>query len=287
FSRDRGGSIVDIQSIHHPVGVIDTLPIPDRSGFDHARYQEFWRETAGCRMTSIMVTRGCPFSCDFCSRPVWGSVFRKPDLDRVFREIEDIIRYGYDTLWIADDSFTLDTNYLKDFCARMIRSGTPLRWTCLSRVDRLTPALVALMHEAGCIRVYLGLESGNDETLRLMGKRSTVADGIRAVRLFRDAGIGTSGFFMVGYPGETVASIESTLDLAVSLPLDEISINVPFPLPGSPLFSRIPGLDPDADWDVSNEAKFVYRSEFDEEWIRGKIARAREDFARRKREREG
>ena len=137
--------------------------------------------------------------------------------------------------------------------------GFTFTWTCLSRVDRLDEEIVGLMKDAGCVRVHLGLESGNDETLRLMGKRVSVRDGIEAVRLFRQAGIETAGFFIVGYPGETEESIDQTLALAVSLPLDEISINVPFPLPGSPLFSRVAAVDTTADWKIANEVSFIYR----------------------------
>src|SRR5208337_3837522 len=106
------------------------------------------------------------------------------------------------------------------FCAEMIRRNYSLHWTCLSRVDRLTPGLVDLMKKAGCIRVYFGLESGSNDTLRLMKKNVSVEQGIEAVRLFHEAGIGTAGFFMAGYPGETVSSIEKTFALALALPLD-------------------------------------------------------------------
>jgi anaerobic magnesium-protoporphyrin IX monomethyl ester cyclase len=283
--RHRDGEVVSVPPVHHPVSVIEALPLPDRSAFDHHRYQEFWERTAGCRMTSIMITRGCPYSCDFCSKPVWGNIFRKPSLDRVFAEIREILALGYDRLWIADDSFTLDTGYLREFCERKIREGLPFTWVCLSRVDRLNNAIVRQMRDAGCVRVYLGLESGNDETLRLMGKRATVAEGIGAVRLFRQAGIETSGFFIVGYPGETEESIDDTLALASSLPLDEISINVPFPLPGSPLFSRVGSVETTADWDRANEIAFIYPSEFDENALREKVRRAGELFRERKRER--
>ena len=233
-------------------------------------------------MTSIMVTRGCPYSCDFCSKPVWGNDYRRPSLERVFAEIRDILSYGYDRLWIADDSFTLDLKYLRDFCERKIGKGLSFTWTCLSRVDRLDEEIVGLMKDAGCVRVHLGLESGNDDTLRLMGKRVAVADGIEAVRLFRQAGIETAGFFIVGYPGETEESIDETLALATTLPLDEISINVPFPLPGSPLFSRVASVDTTADWNTANEVSFIYESEFDEAWLRERIERAKERFREKK-----
>ena len=163
-------------------------------------------------------------------------------------EIRDIARWGYDHLWIADDSFTLDLDYLGEFCLAMIKSDLGFEWSCLSRVDGIDEGTAQLMKRAGCSMVYLGLESGSDQTLHLMNKRTTVAEGMRAVHLFKDTGIKVGAFFIVGYPGETVESIESTFRLALSQPFDEISFNVPFPLPGSALFSRVEALKPDQDW---------------------------------------
>ena len=268
--------------LHHPSETLDRLPLPDRSGFDHHQYQAAMETNDGTRQTSLIVTRGCPFSCDFCSKPVWGDLFRKPPLEKVFREIEEIRDLGYTCLWIADDCFTLDNEYLTAFCNGMIRRDIPLCWTCLSRVDRLTPGLVELMKRAGCIRVYLGLESGSDETLALMNKRVTVGQGIRAVHLFSEAGIGTAGFFMVGYPNETTESIEKTFALVLSLPLDEAWFTVPLPLPGTPLFNRVASLTSWDDWEVSNQVKFVYPSEFDEHWLARRIRETMQAFKKKK-----
>jgi len=229
-----------------------------------------------------MITRGCPYSCDFCSKPVWGNVFRKPSLGRVFEEIEEIISLGYDQLWIADDCFTLDLAYLSAFCEEMIKRKIPISWTCLSRVDRINSKIANLMSEGGCERVYLGLESGSDETLSLMGKHARVEDGVNAVHVFRESGISVGGFFIVGYPGESQASIEKTLAHALMLPLDEISINVPYPLPGSGLYSRAGSIDPDADWDSPGEVKFIYQSEFDQDWIGRRIAETMEVFHKKR-----
>jgi anaerobic magnesium-protoporphyrin IX monomethyl ester cyclase len=264
--------------VHNSSEILDRLPLPDRSGFDHHQYQAVMEKNTGLKQTTLIVTRGCPFSCDFCSKPVWGDVFRKPALEKVFREIEEIRSLGYTGLWIADDCFTLDSEYLAGFCHEMIRRDVPLLWTCLSRVDRLTPGLARLMKRAGCVRVYLGLESGSNETLRLMNKRVTVEQGVRAVHLFSRAGIGTAGFFMVGYPGETLESIEQTFALALSLPLDEAWFTVPLPLPGTPLFARVANPASWNDWEVSNQVKFVYPSSFDERWLEGRIHETMEAF---------
>jgi anaerobic magnesium-protoporphyrin IX monomethyl ester cyclase len=114
-----------------------------------------------------------------------------------------------------------------------------------------------------------------------MNKRVTVADGVHAVRLYREAGIEVAAFFIVGYPGETAAAIEETFALALALPLDEISFNVPYPLPGSSLFERLGRPDEGADWESENEVTFVYRSQIDESWLRRRIGETMAAFAGR------
>ena len=269
INRPRG--MVSSPPVHHDTLVLDRLPGPDRSDFRHDLYQQHWYANQQSRPATIMMTRGCPFSCDFCSKPVWGNVFRKPDLEKIFQEINDIIALGYDRLWIADDSFTLDLDYLQEFCRQKRLRGINIEWTCLSRTRGMDQATAELMKAAGCVKVYLGLESGSDTTLRLMNKNSTVQEGIDAVTVFARAGISAAGFFIVGYPGETVETIEATLALALSLPLDEISINVPLPLPGSALYSRVFDRNPEADWEMASAARFVYRSEFDQDWLQLRI----------------
>lgn len=268
--------------IHHSEEIIRSLPLPYRGGSQNALYQHFWRKEAQCRPATIMMTRGCPYSCEFCSKPVWGSEFRKPSLDKVFEEIIEIKKLGYDQLWIADDSFTLDLNFLKEFCREKIRRRIAMNWTCLSRTKGLDSEVAELMKQAGCIKVYLGLESGSDEVLRLMRKNTTVRNGSDAVALFQQAGIRTAGFFIVGYPGETWDTVQKTFDFALSLPLSEIFFNVPIPLPGSALFSRVVGVDRQGDWEKASDVKFLYDSDFDEEELRRNIERTMAEFKRRR-----
>jgi anaerobic magnesium-protoporphyrin IX monomethyl ester cyclase len=271
--------IVDNPAIHYSAQEIRSFPIPDRSGFDHASYKKAWLDKNGTRTTSIMVTLGCPFDCDFCSRPVFGHVYRKRDLDVVFEEIIQIKQVGYDYLWIADDNFTLNLSLLRRFCQRML--GTGMKWSCLSRSTGIDADIASLMKEAGCERVYLGLETGSDETLRLMNKQATLEDGIQAVLHFRQAGVEVAGFFIVGYPDETIDDIEETFKLALNLPLNEISFNVPFPLPGSALFDRVSGIDPSKDWSQENDVTFVYSSEFDPQWLKRRIQQTMQTFNQR------
>jgi anaerobic magnesium-protoporphyrin IX monomethyl ester cyclase len=279
FMQLDGGRLEN-PTVHHPEGELDAFPLPHRGDFDHAAYHEAWSQLDGTKTTSIITTLGCSFSCDFCSRPIFGNLFRRRDLDAVFAEIEQIRGFGYDSLWIADDNFTLDVRYLREFCQRI--AGREMRWSCLSRVTGITRELTELMKASGCRRVYLGLETGDPETLKLMKKQASVDQGRQAVQLFHEAGIEVAAFFIVGYPGETSASVERTLALALELPLEHISFNVPFPLPGSPLFERVHSVDSKKDWSEENETSFVYESAFDEAWLRRRIGETMQAFADRK-----
>ena len=276
---DLPGVEVDNPPIHYREEEIAAFPLPDRGGFDHPAYQEAWLDKDGSRTTSLLTTLGCPFGCDFCSKPIFGNLFRRRDLDAVFEEIAGIRAMGYDRLWIADDSLTLSRRHLEEFCGRM--GGGDLSWSCLARVDGIGRTMAAHMKESGCYRVYLGLESGSQETLELMNKRLRVEESALTVRRYREAGIEVAAFFLVGYPAESLASIEETFRFALSLPFDEISFNVPFPLPGSRLFDRVSGVDETLDWNQENEITFVYESGFDQQWLRRRIAETLEAFAHR------
>ena len=273
----RPGLTIDNPTVHHSESELASFPLPDRSQFDHASYQAEWQRSAGTKTTSIIATLGCPYGCDFCSKPIFGTVVRRRELGAVFAEIDQIQAFGYDDLWIADDLFTLNAPYLQEFCRRMLGRG--LTWSCLSRANGIDAATARLMKQAGCRRVYLGLESGSQRTLELMNKQATVEQGVRTAEVYRRAGIGVAAFFIVGYPGETVSSIEETFKLALTLPLDAISFNVPMPLPGSCLFERLGAPDEGKDWRSENELTFVYPSEIDAPWLRRRVADTMAAFA--------
>jgi anaerobic magnesium-protoporphyrin IX monomethyl ester cyclase len=277
---ERDGVQADNPPIHYSERELNAFPLPCRGDFDHAAYQDAWYQRDGTKTTSIITTLGCPFNCDFCSRPVFGNLFRRRDLELVFAEIEQIRSLGYDNLWIADDNFTLDSAYLRQFCRRIAGSG--MGWSCLSRVTGIDAEVAGLMKASGCRRVYLGLETGNQETLNLMKKQATLAEGQNAAFLFHRAGIEVAAFFIVGYPGETEASIEDTFRMALELPLDYISFNVPYPLPGSQLYRRVVNVDHNRDWDTENEVTFVYDTEFDVRWLQQRINATMQAFTEKK-----
>ncbi len=259
------------ENIHLTKEEFKALPLPDRKGFDHYNYQKFWQEKEGIKATNIITTVGCPFICDFCSKPIFGEYFRERKIDHIIREIRQIKLLGYNYLWISDDCFSLNDKFLDNFCNNLIARKLDINWCCLSRIDTLNINVLQKMKISGCDKVYLGLESGNNDVLKLMNKNLTIEQGEIAVKQLKNVGIKTAGFFIVGYPGETLDTIDQTFTYALSLNLDEVSFNVPYPLPGSELFRRISKINITRDWTVENETKFVYESDFDEKLLKKKI----------------
>lgn len=278
FQNPGTDAVIESPPRSHTEQELNQLPIPDLSDYDHSRYQQFWKNREDFRPAGIMTTYGCPHACDFCSKPIFGRYFRRRHMDRIMEEIRDIQSWGYDGLWVADDAFTLDLDHVQLFCDRMIREYPGMRWTCLSRTDTMNGKHVDLMRRAGCKKVFFGLESGNDEILRIMNKHVSVSTAERTVRLFEGSGIETAGFFMVGYPGETLETIEQTFAWALSLPLDEISFTIPFPLPGTRLYRRVYGVQTDREWRYENENRMIYNSEFDDAFLNRRINETYEQF---------
>jgi anaerobic magnesium-protoporphyrin IX monomethyl ester cyclase len=133
---------------------LDMFPNPARNLFDNEAYKSYYEERFGYTTTAIMTSRGCPFSCDFCSKPVFGSQFRARTASKVVDEIEEIEALGYIRIWFGNDCFTLNQDRLVEICDEMIRRGTKINWECLSRVDTLDKETVLKMRQAGCIRMF-------------------------------------------------------------------------------------------------------------------------------------
>jgi anaerobic magnesium-protoporphyrin IX monomethyl ester cyclase len=218
---------------------LDRVPFPCREMFDNEAYERYYTRSFGYTTTSVITSRGCPFQCDFCSKPVFGSRFRSRSAANVADEIEAVRELGYERVWFADDCFTLDRNRLLNICDELIRRHIGIGWECLSRVDTVDSVMAERMRAAGCLRVFFGIESGNDSILGVMKKQFTVGQARKAVGIFRRVGIQTGAFFILGYPGETEDTVLDTVNFASSLPLDYLSFTFPYPIPGTPLFERV------------------------------------------------
>jgi anaerobic magnesium-protoporphyrin IX monomethyl ester cyclase len=268
---------------------LDTLPFPARELFDNNEYKGYYFKRYGYTTTPLISSRGCPFSCDFCSRPVFGTSFRSRSPKNIVNEVEEIASLGYERVWFADDCFTLDSEHLKRVCDLLIQRGVDIGWECLSRVDTLDSEVARSMKRGGCIRVFFGIESGNDSVLSIMNKRISTAQAQKAVHVAKETGLQVGAFFIVGYPGESDETVLDTVRFASGLPLDYLSFTLPYPIPGTALYERVKdnGGNIIHDWEEPmNRAlirhKLLYGSSFSETKLKFAIGKAQLQFRTRK-----
>ena len=264
---------------------LDDLPFPSRELFNNEAYKKYYSKKFGYTITPMITSRGCPFSCDFCSRPVFGNDFRTRSPANIVDEVEAIVPFGYDRVWFADDCFTLNRNHVINVCDEMIRRGVDVDWECLSRVDTMNREVALKMKRSGCVRVFFGIESGNNEVLSLMKKQITVEQARKAVYNAKDAGMQAGAFFILGYPGESDGTVLDTVRFASGLPLDYLSFTLPYPIPGTPLYERVKGnggvvvddWEEPKNWSLIRH-KLLYGSSFSEAKLKFAIGKAHLQF---------
>jgi anaerobic magnesium-protoporphyrin IX monomethyl ester cyclase len=215
---------------------LDHLPTPARDLAPLARYLAFDAHA------SVVTSRGCPYSCAFCSAPAWTGRrvrYREPIL--CVDEIEELGRLGFSDITIEDDAFTLKRKHFLAICGELIRRDTGIRWNAFSRVDTITPEIVETMARAGCQAICFGVESGNQEILDLIKKKTNLAKVRDALRMTQAAGISAIASFIIGLPGETAETLRKSVDFANQLHEEFGSLcgfHVLAPFPGSEVRER-------------------------------------------------
>jgi anaerobic magnesium-protoporphyrin IX monomethyl ester cyclase len=191
---------------------LDTLPEPARHLLPVARYLAFDSHA------SVVTSRGCPYSCIFCSAPAWTGRqvrYRTPGL--CVDEIEKLAELGFTEITIEDDLFTLYRKHFLAVCGELIRRDTGIRWNAFSRVDTISPEIVNTMAQAGCQAICFGVESGSQEILDLVKKKSNLEKVKEAMRMTQDVGITALASFIIGLPGETEETLRKTVEFANEL----------------------------------------------------------------------
>ena len=248
------------------IGSLDEQPWPDRDRVDIARYLKTWRAFHGAGSLSVVTARGCPYRCNWCSHSVYGMTHRRRSPQSTVAEVEWLLdRYHPDMLWMADDVFTIHPGWIIQYAAMLKQRGIHIPFECITRADRLNEPIVDLLAELGCMRVWIGSESGSQRILDAMERGVTVQQVGSAVALCRKAGIQTGMFLMWGYDGEELADIEATIDHVKQTRPDIFFTTVSYPIKGTPYFNKV------ADRLVSIGA---WRERTDRDWmIRGRHSR--------------
>ncbi|NJD58833.1 MAG: hypothetical protein C3F13_08715 [Anaerolineales bacterium] len=261
---------------------LDSLPLPARDLLPNQGYIQFGRKKYGYAITTVMSTRGCPYHCEFCSNVIFGGSYRERSARNVVDEVEQALAAGYDRISFADDVFTLNQKRVLQICNEINNRNLKFYWECLARVDSIDASSYVEMYQAGCRRVYFGIESGDDTILRLMNKKITVEGAQTAVQAAHQAGLEVGAFFILFYPGETNQTVLNTLRFATSLPLDYLGLTMPYPLPGTALYERVQG-QIRREWhpgeSVFGSHVLIYRGEFSEAKMWLGIIKGRIQFA--------
>jgi radical SAM superfamily enzyme YgiQ (UPF0313 family) len=240
---------------------LDNLPLPAWELVDLAQYARRWRARHGHWEMNVWTARGCPFRCNWCAKPTWGRSYHVRSAEAVAAEISLLrARYQPDRLWFTDDIFGLRPAWLRAFRVAIEAAGAPpLPYRCLSRADLLQdPAVVDDLAASGCDRVWIGAESGADTVLRRMDKDGTVAEIRRATENLHRRGVAVGFFLQLGYPGETLADVRSTIDLVRTLRPDEIGVSVSYPLPNTVFYERVRDHLLGTSWEASMENRTLF-----------------------------
>lgn len=239
--REMGESPQEIEDL-------DALPFPDRSSLMNV--ERFSAEDMGLMITS----RGCPYRCSYCSNFSRKTRFRS--VQNVIEEIIEVQRQ-YDTVqfMFKDDAFTLDRKRVEGFCRNIVRSRIKMVWECATRLDLIDNDMIRLMKKAGCNRIGVGIESGDDEMLKVYDKRLDKDQMRRGAKILNDSRIFWTGYFMMGLPMEREEQIRQTLHFMKEIKPSYAALGVYKPYPGTKLFEMAKDLGL-VESDPSNETFF-------------------------------
>ena len=237
--RAPGGQVVRTGPASH-IHDLDAQPWPDRTRIDMPRYLKTWREHHGQGSISVITARGCPYRCNWCSHSIYGMTHRRRSPVSVADEVAWLVNhYLPDMLWMADDVFTIHPGWIYSYAAELQRRRIRLPFECITRADRIDARIAATLAEMGCLRVWIGSESGSQRILDAMQRGVTIEQVRHAVELCRQNHIQTGMFFMWGYEGEELSDIEATAEHVRQCRPDVFFTTVSYPIKGTPYFEKV------------------------------------------------
>ena len=220
---------------------LDALALPDYSVFELDKYHIAPAIARGNPVAWVETSRGCVYDCVFCNKNCFGKTFRVKSPERVVDEFQRVIDYGFKEIYLADDGFTTNMTRAKKVCDLLIERNIKIDWSTLNgiRADRVDLELLQKMKKAGCYRIYMGIESGNQEVLDTIKKGTTLEHLENAVRWGKQAGLEVVGYFMLGLPGDTEETMQQTINFAKKLDLDLAKASITIPLPATEMYNDL------------------------------------------------
>jgi len=214
---------------------LDSLPFP---AIDLLPYTKYLALSVRQPFFSMITSRGCPYNCKFCFQGYMGK-YRTRSPENVVEEMDILVnKYKAQEIVVFDESFAVEKEKVLKICGLIHKRNIKFRWDIRTRVDLLDNEILESLKSAGCTRVHLGIESGDQEILCKMNKGISVSEIVEKVKLVKKNGLESRGYFMLAYPGETYGTICRTVEFAKSLPLDWASFTVTIGLPGTDIYNE-------------------------------------------------
>lgn len=243
---------------------LSTLPLPAWDLVDIQPYKEAW-SVHGYFSINIATTRGCPFKCNWCAKPIYGNRYNSRSPEHVVEEIK-LIRslFDFDHIWFCDDIFGLKPNWVQSFNKVLKSEKVAVRYKIQSRADLLVKDdTVKSLAESGCEEVWIGAESGSQKILDAMDKGTSIEQIEESTRLMKAYGIKPCFFLQFGYLGESWEDIQLTEKMLFDLMPADIGVSVSYPLPGTKFYEKVKtDLKQKANWTDSDELLMMYKGSF-------------------------
>ena len=250
---------------------LDQLPLPAWDLIDLAPYRKIWMKHHGYFSLNLATTRGCPFKCNWCAKPIYGNRYNSRSVQHVVKEIELLLhQYKPDHFWMSDDIFGLKPGWVQEFRDVVRARKLNFKYKIQSRVDLLLEDdTMQALSESGAETIWVGAESGSQKILDAMDKGTTVDQIFSAARLMRENNIRVAFFLQFGYLGETKADIDATIQMVLDLMPDEIGISVSYPLPGTKFYDKVKGqLLEKQNWSDSDDLDMMFASTFNNRYYK-------------------
>ena len=252
---------------------LDRQPYPDRDAIDLPRYLGAWRQRHGVGTVSLITARGCPYTCTWCSRSVFGETHRRRSVTNVADEAEAIVeRYRPERLWYADDVFAIHRTWTINYAAELERRRLRMPFECISRAERIDDDVADALQSLGCFRVWIGSESGSQRVLDAMKRKVSVGQVHDAAQRLRRRGIEVGMFIMLGYDGERVEDLQATVDHLKRTAPDIFLTTVSYPIKGTPYYEQVADRLVPQEWAAGTDRDLV---------VKGRPVKTYYDFARR------
>ena len=245
---------------------IDRLPFPAWDLIDVEHYRSVWLERHGYYSINMVTTRGCPYHCNWCAKPIWGQRYNSRSPENVVQEqkwLKELVKP--DHIWFADDIMGLKPRWWKKYADEVKKHDAKIPFKCLSRADLVVRSEedVAALAEAGCDIIWMGAESGSQKILNAMEKGTSVEQIIESAELLHKYGIKVAFFLQFGYPGETREDIALTFEMIRKAKPDDVGMSVSYPLPGTSFYERVKvELGEKQNWEDSADLAMMYRGPY-------------------------